>query len=567
MKHTSFRFRLFISFVLVSAIPTILCAVLLQQVFTNRMEARQDEQLTEELAGVCEGLSLLEENLSRASEKICSSQEAAAALQGAESDETSVNNLLFAAAADCPVPAAFSLYTAEGALSFSTAAGDPSLPADWGILKAAEREDGLVFRAGDNPADTSRPVLYAARRIGNGGHPDRPAGFLVISLTSSCLKDLLDLRVSARNDLVLVDKHFRPVYSENPGLAAETAPKVRAVLLTGESLRTVSQEFSYRVSGEAPLGVYAILRSPEAFPAEVLALFRTIAVFAVLFSILTAIVTSFRFAGQLFTPIERLHQAMNEVTMEHLDVHVTPEGNDELAELTEHFNAMTHALQENRKKLIEGQRELNEAQIRMLQAQLNPHFLSNTLDTMKWISKINQVPQVALMSTDLAQILRFGISPEEFVPLEKELMILDRYMEIQQIRLSDRIDFAADVPPELLDCLVPKMILQPLVENCILHGCSDDGGGRIRVMIREKEGVLTIRVEDDGAGFPEELLGPYARSINDTGHHLGLYNVNTILKKHYGEAWGLLLENRENPRGAVITAAFPAQRRTKAEES
>ncbi len=105
----------------------------------------------------------------------------------------------------------------------------------------------------------------------------------------------------------------------------------------------------------------------------------------------------------------------------------------------------------------------------MLQAQLNPHFLCNTLDTMKWISKINQVPQVAVMSTNLADILRFCISPDEFVPLRREVEILRRYMEIQSIRLSGKCRLEVDMPPELEECRVPKMILQPLAENAILQ--------------------------------------------------------------------------------------------------
>ncbi len=130
---------------------------------------------------------------------------------------------------------------------------------------------------------------------------------------------------------------------------------------------------------------------------------------------------------------------------------------------------------------------MNEAQIRMLQAQLNPHFLCNTLDTMKWISKINQVPQVADMSTDLADILRFCISPDEFVPLRREVEILRRYMEIQSIRLSGKCRLEVDMPPELEECRVPKMILQPLAENAILHGLDgvEDGVIWVGCAVRE----------------------------------------------------------------------------------
>lgn len=149
-----------------------------------------------------------------------------------------------------------------------------------------------------------------------------------------------------------------------------------------------------------------------------------------------SVLMSLRLSRQMFYPIERLHSAIGEVVHNNLDVYVPPYQDDELGELAQRFNGMVVALKRNQEQLVENQRELNEAQIRMLQAQLNPHFLCNTLDTMKWISKINQVPQVALMSTDLADILRFCISPDEFVPLRREVEILRRYMEIQSIRLS-----------------------------------------------------------------------------------------------------------------------------------
>ena len=210
-------------------------------------------------------------------------------------------------------------------------------------------------------------------------------------------------------------------------------------------------------------------------------------------------------------------------------------------------------------RLLENQRERNEAQIRMLQAQLNPHFLCNTLDTMKWISKINQVPQVALMSTDLADILRFCISPDEFVPLRREVEILRRYMEIQSIRLSGKCRLEVDMPPELEECRVPKMILQPLAENAILHGLDGVEDGVIWVRVRSQgTQTLTISVEDNGRGLPPELMGPYTGPPETSGRgHLGLYNVDTILKKHYGEAYGLRLGSRPGGPGAAVTASLP----------
>ena len=146
----------------------------------------------------------------------------------------------------------------------------------------------------------------------------------------------------------------------------------------------------------------------------------------------------------------------------------------------------------------------------MLQAQLNPHFLCNTLDTMKWISKINSNPTGGGDVHNLADILRFCVSPEEFVPLRRELEILQRYVEIQRIRLSGSFAFSVEVPPELLDCPVPKMILQPIVENAMLHGLEAWSTAAISVRAGACRGVLSISVTDNGRGLPPELVGPYA---------------------------------------------------------
>ena len=231
---------------------------------------------------------------------------------------------------------------------------------------------------------------------------------------------------------------------------------------------------------------------------------------------------------------------------------------DEFGQLADQFNQMVHALSANRQELLTNQQELNQAQIRMLQAQLNPHFLCNTLDTMKWISKINKVPQVAMMATNLADILRFCISADEFVPLYREVEILHRYIEIQKIRLSDDFTFGEDIPEELYDCMVPKMILQPIVENAILHGIDGLSGSTIRVSARVETGLLQITVTDNGRGFPPEMLGqPYGRDEGLAKGHLGLYNVDMILRRNYGEHCGLFLDCGDGGVGAKVTATLP----------
>ena len=414
----------------------------------------------------------------------------------------------------------------------------------------------LTFLTPEDPGASSAPLLVGAVPL--NGADGTALGFLLVSFYQSDLHRLLDGTVGDNCDLLLMSPYWRAVYCSKPALAASLAEDLRRRLLDGEPLSGAGEEFSHPALQDKTTGLYVVLRQPQVFDRGTIHILYTISLSSALVCLALAVTMSFTLSRQLFYPIERLHRAIGEVVHNNLDVYVPHERNDELGQLAERFNGMLVALKRNQEQLVENQRELNEAQIRMLQAQLNPHFLCNTLDTMKWISKIHHVPQVADMSTNLADILRFCVSPEEFVSLSRETEIVARYVEIQRIRLSGSFAFVLNIPPELEEALVPKMMLQPLVENAILHGLSGQPDGEIQIQAWSRGDVLTLAVRDNGHGLPPELEGPYAsRDRERSRGHLGLYNVDTILRKHYGAQFGLFLSNRTDCAGAQITAVLP----------
>ena len=441
------------------------------------------------------------------------------------------------------------------------------LPTQWGILYAARQTDDLVFSQVDGGEGNTAVLLRGAAQIPLTSGQE--AGYLVITMTRADFHQLLDGKYGSRNDLLLLNRYWRPVYSSKTSLAASVAPQLRQQLLDGEPLRLEGEEYAYRAAVQEEMGLYAVLQHPQAMNQSTRGLLTTVTASSVLVCVVMSILMCLRLSRQMFLPIQRLHSAISEVVQNNLDVYIPPYQDDELGQLAQRFNGMVAALKHNQEQLVENQRELNEAQIRMLQAQLNPHFLCNTLDTMKWISKINQVPQVAVMSTDLADILRFCISPDEFVPLRREIEILQHYMEIQSIRLSGRCRFEVALPPDLEACMVPKMILQPIVENAVLHGLEDTENGVVRVDVLSDEttGTLKISVTDNGRGLPPEMVGPYVRRETDGRGHLGLYNVDTILKKYYGDTCGLCLGCRPDGPGTVVTAILPLQKEESHAES
>ena len=554
---SSFRYRLFAAFLAVSLIPLLICSAMLLQIFRLRMTGDAQKEAEEHLERV--GL-LLDESCQRflqAAQSVQRDDVLKAAMLGAEEEEMVIYGRLLDATQESRSNARFDLYDREGRWLCSTRSDSAGqdLPTNWGVLRAAE-ESTLRFFPPEETSVADEPLLQGAVTLtGDGGER---IGYLLVGLCRSDLDRLLEGIVGASNDLLILSAYWRPIYCSQPALADSLAATLRQRLLEGESLNSGDAEFVYTVSSHEGTGLYLVLRQPQVFNRDTMGLLYTVSLSSALICVAISILMSLTLSKQMFRPIQRLHGAIEAVARNDLDIYVPHEHDDELGQLAQRFNEMLVALKHNQEQLVENQKELNEAQIRMLQAQLNPHFLCNTLDTMKWISKINKVPQVADMSTNLADILRFCVSPDEFVPLRRELEILHSYVEIQRIRISDGFEFSVEVPPELEDCLVPKMLLQPIVENAILHGLDGVEQGAILVQARAEGERLFISVRDNGRGLPPELEGPYARRDRELSRgHLGLYNVDTILRKHYGEGCGLYLSNASDGTGACVTAVLP----------
>lgn len=554
MKRASFRRRLFGAMLLSSLIPLLICTVLMVQITRLQMDRRTQEEAERQSEILLESLDTVSTALVSSGERLLDSDSVIHDLASGQGNRLKMNTLLFDATDSFRGYAVFDLYGEDGICRYSTRgsiSGD--LATDWGVLYGAAANPGEpVFYASEDPSDTGSALLLGAVQL---KEEDGCTGYLVMRMYLAGFHALLDGKYG-QNDVLILSRFFRPVYSSESYLIQSLAPALRQQLLSGDRLEDDS--YVCTVRHHQATGLYLALRQPVLYTGRTVQLLTTAGIICALISVVISVAVSLPISRQISNPISRLQQAFDQVQQDDLETQVEIPGTDELAMLSHRFNRMVAALKANRQELLRNQQELNEAQIRMLQAQLNPHFLCNTLDTMKWISKINKVPQVALMSTNLADILRFCISAEEFVPLYREVEILERYIEIQKIRLSDDFSFTLGIPEELYDCMVPKMILQPIVENAILHGLSDVAGGTIRVSAQEDTGLLRITVTDNGRGFPEEMAGkPYRRDADSAKGHLGLYNVDTILRRNYGEGCGLFLGCGEGGIGASVTAVLP----------
>ncbi len=554
--RSSFRGKLLLSFLVIGIVPLVVCALLMLNIFQVSLTNNAEETARTQLATLSGDLGELLSGCQGVMEDLQVHPMVLRALSDpAPADAQNVYNTLYTSAAALLRDADFSLYDAAGKRLYSTArSAVPALPANWGVLAAAREAEGIVYRdvaayGGAAPAACMRAALAVRDR-------GRVLGYVVADLTEAHFRRLFDGKYGATSDVLLLDPFWSPVYA-SPSLRDDAlAPRLRAQLLAGQGLSDPAGAYTYHVLEHGATGFCLVLQQPKPLADWITRLLYLAAAFSILLCLGLCVAVSMGFTRQLFAPIRALNSAMASVEEGDLDVRLPVSGTDEMSQLAGRFNRMTQRLKTNLADSLRQQKELGDAQIRMMQAQLNPHFLYNTLDTVKWLGKINQVPEVATISADLADILRSSISADEFVPLSQELHLLDRYVEIQKIRFSGAFELNIQADVSVLDALVPKLMLQPLVENAIVHGF-DASGGTITITAKAHGGELVLTVRDDGCGMSEESLRNFQSEIlPGPGRHLGLHNVDAILRLHYGPGHGLRFIPVQGP-GTCIRITLP----------
>jgi two-component system sensor histidine kinase YesM len=208
------------------------------------------------------------------------------------------------------------------------------------------------------------------------------------------------------------------------------------------------------------------------------------------------------------------------------------------------------------------QKQLRKAEFELLQAQINPHFLYNTLDAIVWSAEAGNEKQVVKMVGSLSDFFRSSLNKgKEIVTIREELQHVRSYLEIQQIRYQDILDYEIDVPAELFDNEIPKITIQPVVENALYHGIKQKrGGGRISVTGYEDGRDFCIQVMDNGIGMDRERLNEVRLGLTDSNPDskkiYGLYNVNERIRLDYGDEYGISIAS-EYEAGTTVTIRLP----------
>lgn len=266
-------------------------------------------------------------------------------------------------------------------------------------------------------------------------------------------------------------------------------------------------------------------------------------------------------------PIEKLESVAEQLAEGELSARIPATEVAELKNLTTQVNTMADNLEQMMERSVRDERNLKKAELRTLQAQINPHFLYNTLDAIIWKVEEGDREEVIHLTRALSDFFRISLSSgADWIPISQEKKHISGYLGVQKTRYNDILNYEIDVPDELNDLYILKLLLQPLVENALYHGIKyKRGGGKITVTGRKEGDFLIFSVADTGRGMDAETLAALRERIKDrqpvhsnTTGGFGLVNVNLRIRLYYNQPEGLKIES--GPGGTVITMRLPCRR-------
>ncbi|WP_163101948.1 sensor histidine kinase [Peribacillus alkalitolerans] len=284
-----------------------------------------------------------------------------------------------------------------------------------------------------------------------------------------------------------------------------------------------------------------------------------------IFMLLLTIFLSRRAASALSKPLEGLTVKMKQAQkgkFEQSDFKEDTYPNDEVGQLHENFQIMINKTNELIKENYQKQLVIKETEYKALQAQINPHFLYNTLDSINWMAKLNKQPNISIMAEALGNMMRNIISKKApLISIKEELQIVINYITIQKYRYQERLYFSLESSPDVEEFLIPKLSIQPIVENAIQHGLEESVDGcTISISTHYLDnGNISIVIEDNGPGMDEGTIQSiFSGDLKSKRTGIGLCNINDRIKLMFGNIYGIEIKS-EQDKGTKVIITLPCR--------
>jgi len=425
---------------------------------------------------------------------------------------------------------------------------------NWGLLRALKNSDEIICYPGIY-GGSERGITIAVPVY----HSSKVVGYVLLGISEQAIKqDLNQIDTGVHPEYILVDRNYYMLFNQTSAKDSELFLSKDLRGQFGNSSGDVSfindtgneKMFSY-----VDLGVFDLRLAASASVGFIFSSNHTLVLImlsAALISLIICIFASKAFSGEIVKPIHIICDSMEKIENGCMDVTVPDLGNNEFGMMAKGFNHMFSQLKEQFRINMERQERLRIAEFKNLQAQISPHFINNTLESIKYMAKLGMIDEMEDMISKLAILLknRMHLS-RDMVPLREEMRAVESYIDIQQIRYEGKFEYENLIPNDLMDLYVPNLILQPLVENAIVHGLEMKiGKGHLQISAASDGNNLDITIYDDGIGIDENRIREILKSsssqetINEINNDsIGMANVNKRLKLYFGNEYGLSVKS------------------------
>jgi two-component system sensor histidine kinase YesM len=390
-------------------------------------------------------------------------------------------------------------------------------------------------------------------------------GLIVMDISYDYLREMFMISAIQLNEKVLVaDSTGNTLFGYPHFTSFEPFLKQYPEILSAESVQKEGKVYgidSIIVSEKLKLADWRIIRiiQTERVTYQTRRVIDTLKIVGVLL-LLACLAYSFRMTQIITRPVKILSDACSQAEQGNLNVRVNISSRDEFGKLGKTFNMMFSQLQRHLETELAEQKRKSEMQFHILQAQINPHFLYNTLDSIRWLAVLKNIGSIAEMCGSLISLLKYNLnSSDPTSTLQEELDSVKNYITIQKFRYSDNFEFSIRAAPETLSCETVRFILQPLVENSIVHGFEDVSEGySIRIKTYLAGGLLHIKVIDNGAGMdPQQITELNSdRQTRYRFNRIGVANIRERIRLYFGKQYGVFYKSKPHV-GTVAHVILP----------
>ncbi|MCZ8517367.1 sensor histidine kinase [Paenibacillus filicis] len=495
-----------------------------------------------------------------------------------------LNPFLFDFSYPKPYVQSISIYTLDGYMYYYTKLVEhkPAVPYSFDELQQfnllLENKKFILqpMIGGEGIGEAPKRIVSFLRRI-HRIPTQQTIGYVNIHINVNAFKALVLSQVQAGEfagsmRVLLVDEQGEIVY-ENGSSAANNTSRQRFDLgllqqgkLEGE-LQWNGKSQLYTCETSSYTGWKTIVLIPKDIVLSKQKRIQDIVIVVGIVTMLLVALVSYILSHQITLPLRNMMRKMSSVELGDFNQRMDYTGRNEVGKLSRMYNHMLDSISKLIHEVYESKLAEKNAQLAALHAQINPHFLYNTLNIMKSISRLKGIEEVAEISESLAGLFQYSMKNlHKSVSLQEELDHINNYFKIQKHRFGDRLELSLSVPDELRQASILKLTIQPLVENAVNHGVQRmRSGGFIHVGARDHDGLLTITVMDNGPGIEDTKLEQLQHALHtanalhglrDAADGIGLLNIHQRIQLYYGKEYGVTISSPPG-KGTMVSVTTP----------